>query len=68
MIWNARSLGNNKIEFFNFLWAKKIDIAFISEIWLKNDSAFANPIMIDYRGCDISLDIKNAFDYNSEKY
>jgi hypothetical protein len=40
IFWNAQSVGNKRVEIFDFLIREKIDIALISETWLKPNYSF----------------------------
>jgi len=40
LIWNAQSVGNKRVELFDFLTRENIDVALITETWLKPQSSF----------------------------
>ena len=41
--WNGRSILPKRIEFFDFLVRHKIDVATVSETWLKQSNSFYHP-------------------------
>ena len=47
--WNAHSIQNKQIEFFNYLSDYQIDIACISETWLNSQCSFNHPDYCIYR-------------------
>lgn len=43
MNWNSRSLNNKVAEFFNFVESNDIDIAVVTETWLRSHNSLYSP-------------------------
>lgn len=54
--WNGRSILQKRVEFFDFLCKHNVDIATVSETWLKPSSSFYHPkyscVRADRRSAD----------------
>lgn len=49
LCWNAQSIFNKQIEFFEYLIEKNIHIAILTETWLKSHKAFYHPKFVCIR-------------------
>ena len=72
--WNSRSVLPKKIEFFDFLLRHQIDVATVSESWLKFGQSFYHPnyrclradrtTNDDDRGGGVLIVVKRGIDYS----
>lgn len=49
VLWNSRGIRHKYIEFFDFLLSNNVDIALVSETWLKSNVSLGHAEYCCYR-------------------